>query len=262
MNDVTSAADLFSLERRVAIITGGATGIGLDTARVLASAGATVVIAGLPGDRPEEVAAALREEGLTIFGVVCDVTDKQHLTNLVDSTMERWGRLDVVFANAGVALDEGPHTTGTDDQLDRMFDIHVRSVITLANLAIPYMVANEAGGSFIIMSSLSAVRGNSLLGQYGVTKAANAQLARNLAVQWGPQNIRVNALAPGVIRTEFAEPLTGNKDVADRRLAKTPMRRFGETYHVAGTVLWLASMAGSFTSGQTIIIDGGTVISD
>jgi NAD(P)-dependent dehydrogenase (short-subunit alcohol dehydrogenase family) len=261
MTDDPTAAQLFSLDGKSAIVTGGASGIGKVTAELLASAGADVVAASLPSDEPERAAREARDRGLSVEGFACDVTDEAQLKALIDHVMDRFGRIDTIFCNAGVALDTGPHTEGTDAQLDRMFDIHVRSVIKLANLAIPIM-AEQGGGSFIIMSSLSGVRGNRILGQYGVTKAANAQLARNLAVQWGPRNIRVNAISPGVIATEFARPLTADPEAAAVRLAKTPLRRFGEAYHVAGTVLWLASDAGSFTSGQNIIVDGGTVVSD
>lgn len=261
MADDVTAADLFSLTGQVAIVTGAATGIGRVCAEVLASAGAQVVAASLASDDPEGAAADARRRGLAVDGVACDVTDEGDLARVVAHTLARYGRIDTVFCNAGVALDTGPHTTGTDAQLNRMFDIHVRSVIKLANLTLPEM-AERGGGTFLIMSSLSGIRGNSFLGQYGVTKAANAQLARNLAVQWGAHNIRVNALSPGVIATAFAEPITSNPDAAAVRLAKTPLKRFGEPYHVAGTVVWLASKAGSFTSGQNIIVDGGTVISD
>lgn len=261
MPETVTAAELFSLKGQVAIVTGAASGIGRASAELLASAGATVIAASLPSDRPEGAAQEARLRGLDLESFACDVTDETQLSALVDHVLDQHGRIDTVFCNAGVALDTGPHTVGTDSELDLMFDIHVRSVIKLANLTIPTM-AEQGGGTFLIMSSLSGVRGNSFLGQYGVTKAANAQLARNLAVQWGEQNIRVNSLSPGVIATAFAEPITSNPDAAARRLAKTPMRRFGEPYHVAGAVVWLASKAGSFTSGQNIIIDGGTVISD
>lgn len=261
MADSLTAAELFSLADQVAIVTGAASGIGRSCAEVLASAGATVIAASLPRDDPEAAAADARARGLAVEGFACDVTDEAQLAALVAHALDRYGRIDTVVCNAGVALDTGPHAVGTDAQLDAMFDLHVRSVIKLANLAIPVM-ADAGGGTFLIMSSLSGIRGNRVLGQYGITKAANAQLARNLAVQWGERNIRVNAISPGVISTAFAEPITSNPDAAAVRLAKTPMRRFGEPYHVAGTVLWLASKAGSFTSGQNIIVDGGTVISD
>jgi NAD(P)-dependent dehydrogenase (short-subunit alcohol dehydrogenase family) len=189
------------------------------------------------------------------------VTDEVQLANLVATTVERHGRIDVVVANAGVALDTGPHTTSTDTQLDAMFDIHVRSVLRLANLVLPGM-AQRRDGVFIVMSSIAGLRGNQVIGLYGMTKAANAQLVRNLAVQWGDRNIRVNAVSPGVIETGFARPITGDAAVAERRLARTPLRRFGAPRHVAGTVLWLASEAGAFVTGQNIVVDGGTLIND
>lgn len=255
-----TAAELFSLEGTVALVTGATSGLGLASAELLASAGARTVLSGLGSEQPVQVAAALEARGLPIEGAVCDVTSHEELSMLVESTLERYKRIDTVFCNAGAALDTGPHTTSTDEQLDRMIDIHVRSVIRLANLTIPQM-AERGSGSFIIMSSLSGMRGNSHLGLYGITKAANAQLARNLAVQWGATGVRVNAVSPGVIATEFAKPITAGVG-RDERLRKTPLRRFGDPLHVAGTVLYLASPAGGFTTGQNIIVDGGTVVSD
>jgi len=259
--DSPTAAQLFSLEGTVALVTGATRGLGLAAAQTLASAGARTVLTGLPAEHPADVGAGLAERGLPIEGRDCDVTRPDQLEAVVDHVMSTYGRLDTVFANAGVALDTGPHSTSTDEQLDAMFDIHVRSVLRLANLAIPHM-AGGGGGAFIIMSSLAGLRGNRLLGLYGMTKAANAQLARNLAVQWGDRNVRVNAVSPGVIATDFARPITADESIATARLAKTPLRRFGEPAHVAGTVVWLASRAGSFVSGQNIVVDGGTVISD
>lgn len=253
---------LFGLEGTVAIVTGATTGIGLASSEALARAGARVVLAGL-GDATG-VAAALATRGLDVIGVECDLTDASAPASLVALATDRWGRIDTVFANAGFALDDEPDDLGSDAalaRLDRMFDLHVRSVLRLADAALPLM-AGGGGGLFLVMSSLSAVRGNKAIGSYGITKAANAQLARNLAVQWGPRGIRANALAPGVIATEFATPITGDADAAATRLAKTPLGRFGTPAEVAGTVVWLASPAGAFVSGQTIVVDGGTVASD
>lgn len=253
---------LFSLDGQVAIVTGGAGGIGLAAAEALARAGSRVMIAGL-GD----VAAAagmLAAQGLEVTAVACDLTDENAPASLVRAAVDRWGRVDTVFANAGFALDDDPEALGSPeslDGLDRMFEVHVRSVLRLADAALPVM-ARTGGGLFLVMSSLSGLRGNAIIGRYGITKAANAQLARNLAVQWGAQGIRANALAPGVIATPFATPITGNAETAAARLAKTPLARFGTPAEVAGTVVWLASRAGGFVSGQTIVVDGGTLAAD
>lgn len=251
--------NLFSCAGQVAIVTGGASGIGRASAEALARAGARVVIAGLASSEPRRVAEEFRREGLEALAVDCDVTDSAALDDLVETTVARYGRLDTVVANAGAALDRPD--ADPIETLDRMFDLHVRSVSRLAERTLPIM-AGGGGGAFIVMSSISGLRGNRMIAGYGVTKAAGAQLARNLAVQWGGRGIRANAISPGVIATDFARPITDDPDAAPARLAKTPLGRFGTPAEVAGAVVWLASPAGAFVSGQNIVIDGGTLISD
>lgn len=123
-------------------------------------------------------------------------------------------------------------------------------------------MADGGGGSVVLMASIAGVRGNKSLGLYGLSKAGLAQLARNLAVEWGPANIRVNAISPGVIDTEFARPLTDNPEVLQRRLALTPLRRVGRPEEVAALAMLLAAPGGAFISGQNLIVDGGTTIGD
>ena len=253
-------ARLFSCAGQVAIVTGGASGIGRVTTEALAAAGAAVVIAGLAASGPDRAAEELARQGAQAIGVVCDVTDASSQTALVETAVRRFGRIDTVVANAGAALDD-PEADDAIDRLDRMFNLHVRSVARLAELTLP-VVADGGGGAFVVMSSIAGLRGNRLLGGYGVTKAANAQLARNLAVQWGARGIRANAISPGVIATDFARPITDDPAAAPARLAKTPLGRFGTPLEVAAAVVWLASPGGAFVSGQNIVIDGGTVISD
>ncbi len=251
---------LFSCAGQVAIVTGAGTGIGRACAEALAAAGARVVLAGLAESEPERAAAELVGQGLETAGVVCDVTDAAQLADLVSKAIGTWGRIDTVLANAGAALDQ-PDADDVLERMDRMYALHVRAVAALAELTLPAM-ADGGGGTFLIMSSLSGLRGNRVLSGYGVTKAANAQLARNLAVQWGARGIRANAISPGVIATDFAAPITADPDAAAARLAKTPLGRFGTPSEVAGAVVWLASPAGAFVTGQNIVIDGGTLISD
>lgn len=176
-------ATLFSCAGQVAIVTGGASGIGLACAEALAAAGARVVVAGLVASGPAGAATRLATRGLDVVGAECDVTDAAQLRALVESTLERWGRIDTVVANAGAALDD-PDASEHDASLERMLALHVRSVAQLAEIALPVM-AESGGGAFVVMSSIAGLRGNRVLSGYGVSKAANAQIARNLAVQWG-----------------------------------------------------------------------------
>jgi len=264
IDSALTPARLFSLEGKVAIVTGATSGIGLVSAEALAAAGARVVLAGL-GDA-DGSARSLVDRGMQAVGLECDLTDASASGLLVDAATSRWGRLDTVFANAGAALDDptAVDQPGSPDSLtllDTMFDLHVRSVLRLADAALPLM-ADAGGGAFIVMSSLSGLRGNRVIAGYGITKAANAQLVRNVAVQWGGRGIRANSLSPGVIETDFARPITEDPAAAPTRLRKTPLARWGTPAEVAGAVVWLASPAGAFVSGQNIIIDGGTLVAD
>ncbi|WP_173921657.1 SDR family NAD(P)-dependent oxidoreductase [Agromyces sp. Marseille-P2726] len=252
-------AHLFSCAGQVAIVTGGSSGIGLAAVEALAAAGARVLLVGLVESDPDAAAATLRERGLTVAGLAADVTETGASEAIVGAAVDRWGRLDTVLANAGTALDE-PGTTSID-ALDRMFALHVRSVTQLANVALP-VIAETGGGAFLVVSSLAGLRGNRVLSGYGITKAANAQLVRNLAVQWGASGIRANAISPGVIETDFARPITDDPEIGTIRRSRTPLGRFGRPEEVAGAVVWLASAAGAFVTGQNIVIDGGTLIAD
>lgn len=255
MTTTLAPAALFSCAGRTALVTGAGSGIGRTTAEALAAAGAHVTLAGPADSGVAAGVAHLRSLGYAAEAAEADVTDDAHLVALTGS-----GVFDIVVANAGAALDD-PDADDALDRLDRMYALHVRSVARLAELTLPAM-ADAGGGAFVVVSSIAGLRGNRVLAGYGVTKAANAQLARNLAVQWGPRGIRANAVSPGVIDTAFAAPITGDDAAASARLARTPLRRFGTTAEVAGTVVWLASPAGAFVSGQNIVVDGGTLIAD
>jgi NAD(P)-dependent dehydrogenase (short-subunit alcohol dehydrogenase family) len=195
------------------------------------------------------------------MAVGCDVGASDQLDGLRAAVLQRWGRIDILVCNAGVAPHMGPLADASDADYDRTMEINLRSAMRLCNKVIPDMVVH-GGGSVVIVSSIAGVRGNKALGLYGMSKAAGAQLARNLAVEWGPDNVRVNAVSPGVITTDFARDLTDSPEVAAVRLGKTPLRRFGGAEEVAATIVFLSAPSGAFITGQNLIIDGGTTISD
>jgi len=149
----------------------------------------------------------------------------------------------------------------SDDDWQRVFDVNLRGAARFADRLLPAM-ADGGGGSVVLMASIAGLRGNGRIGLYGLSKAALAQLARNLAVEWGPRGVRVNAVSPGLVRTPLAAPLLEDAAFLQRRLAATPLRRVGEPHEVAGVVAMLASAAGAFITGQNIVVDGGTLISD
>jgi NAD(P)-dependent dehydrogenase (short-subunit alcohol dehydrogenase family) len=254
-------SDLFDLDGSVALVTGGAAGIGFAIAEELTWAGARVAILDASPDAIARAVERFDRAGLDVLPLVGDAADTTALDSAVAAVAGWGGRLDIVVANAGVALDVGPHLETDHAALATMFELHVQGALRLANATFPHLHA-AGGGAFIVTSSLAGLRGNRVLGSYGITKAAGAQLVRNLAVQWGPAGIRVNAVAPGVIDTDFAATMTRDPEVAAARLERTPLHRFGTAQEVAGTVVWLASRAGAFVTGQTIVVDGGTLIAD
>lgn len=253
--------DVFSLAGRVALVTGGTRGIGLASARLLAQAGAAVVVASEDAAACQQAASELRAQGLLASGLCCDVADRAQVDALAAQVIERHGRVDVLVCNAGIAPHMGPIATASDDDYERTMTVNLRSALWLTSAVIPHM-ALGGGGSVVLMSSIAGIRGNRGLGVYSLSKAGLAALARNLAVEWGPARIRVNAVSPGVVQTEFARPLTGNDAAMQRRLALTPLRRTGTPEEIAGSVLYLASPAGAFVTGHNLIVDGGTTIGD
>ena len=256
-----SRHSLFNLEGQVALVTGASRGIGLATAQALAEAGAAVVLSSNEPDECGQQAAALRAQGFAAHAVGCDVAQHDNIKVLVSSTLALCDRIDILVCNAGVAPHMGPLASASDSDYDLTMTVNLRSVVWLTSAVIAHM-AERKSGSVILMSSIAGVRGNKGLGLYGLSKAGLAQLARNLAVEWGPHNIRVNAISPGVVKTDFARPLTDQPEVMARRLALTPLRRIAEPHEIAGAALFLASPAGGFVTGHNLVVDGGTTISD
>lgn len=246
------ASQMFDLSGKRALITGGSSGLGRAIADAFQQAGAKVTIA---GNRAEEVASTAAE--LDLRGIHAVLGSRAAAETLAEEV----GPVDILVSNAGI---EGPTggVTGMDEaDYMRVFDVNLHTSIWLSAALAPAMAA-AGGGSVILMASLSALRGNRMITTYSMTKAALAQLARNLAVEFGPMNVRANAIAPGLIETEFSVGLIRNEAFIARRLQATPLRRVGQPHEIAATALWLAGPGGAFVTGQTIVVDGGTLIHD
>ncbi len=250
---------LFDLTGKTAIVTGSSKGIGRAIAERLAEHGAKVVISSRRQAACEEVAAGIRARGGQAAVIPCHVGRKPELQALVDGTVALWGGIDILVCNAAVNPHYGPSATLGDEAWDRVMDTNVRSTFWLCSMALPGMAA-RGGGSVILIASIGGLRGSTHLGVYAISKAAEMQLARNLACEWGPRKVRVNAIAPGLIRTDFARALWEDPGREKQRARETPLMRIGEPDEIAGAAVFLASPAGSFTTGQTLVVDGGVTI--
>jgi NAD(P)-dependent dehydrogenase (short-subunit alcohol dehydrogenase family) len=250
---------LFDLSGKVAIVTGSTKGIGKAIAAALADHGAKVVVSSRDTDRVADAAAELAGDGREVLGIVCNVGRKEELQTLVDQTRDAWGQIDIVVGNAAINPHYGPSTEIPDEIFAKMMATNVQSNLWLAQMVADEMRARK-DGVIIFTSSIGGLRGSGVIGTYGITKAADIQLARNLAIELGPDNIRVNCIAPGLVKTDFARALWEDPDYADPRIAATPLRRLGEPEDIAGAAVFLASDAARWLTGQTIVIDGGATV--
>ena len=250
---------LFDLTGKVAIVTGSSRGIGKAIAMQMALHGARVVISSRKPEACAEAAAEISAAGGEVLVQPCHIGHKAELQALVDATLARWGRIDIVVCNAASNPHFGPSITASDEVFDKVIQNNLHSHRWLCNMTLPGM-AERKDGAIVIVASISGFVGSAWLGAYGISKAADMQLARNLAVEWGPHNIRVNCIAPGVIRTNFSKALWADPKRGEAFARHYPLRRLGEPDDVAGIAVLLASRAGSFITGQTIIVDGGGLI--
>jgi NAD(P)-dependent dehydrogenase (short-subunit alcohol dehydrogenase family) len=251
--------DLFDLGGGVAVVTGSSKGIGKAIAEAMAAHGAKVVISSRKAPACDEVAGQIREAGGEAVAIPCNVSHKDQLRHLVDETRRQLGAIDILVANAGVNPFYGGSLEIPDSAFEKILDVNVRSNHWLCQMVIPEMQKRRAG-VIIVVSSVTGLKGSSALGTYAISKAADMQLVRNLAVEFGPDGIRVNCIAPGVVRTDFARALWEDPQAAAGQEAWTPLRRLGVAEDVAGAAVFLAARAGAWLTGQNIVIDGGAAI--
>jgi NAD(P)-dependent dehydrogenase (short-subunit alcohol dehydrogenase family) len=249
----------FDLSGQVAVITGSSKGIGRAAAEIMASLGAKVVVSSRKADACELVAAAIRSGGGEAMVIPCNISRKQEVEGLVKGTLKHWGRIDTLVCNAAVNPYFGPLEKIPDEAFDKIMSSNIKSNLWLCNYAIPAM-AEQGGGSVVIVSSIGGLRGSAQLGAYGISKAADMQLTRSLAVEWGAKNVRINCVAPGLVKTDFARALWEDPDRLKRTVAGAPLRRIGEPEEIGGIVAFLASKAASFMTGSVIVADGGVCI--
>jgi NAD(P)-dependent dehydrogenase (short-subunit alcohol dehydrogenase family) len=243
---------MFDLTGKVAIVTGSTRGIGRAIAEAFVAAGASVVVSSENSAETREVAAVIGAHG-----IACDVTDQAALAALVDRTIAQYGGLDILVCNAGIT---DSRERNNAEEFDRVIAVNLRSQVALTQLALPHLEACK--GSVILIASIGGIRGNAAINSYALAKAGVAQLARNIAVQWGPKGVRANAISPGLIKTDLIANLPQDSDFMVRRMQMTPLRRMGEVEEVAGAAVFLASAAGGFVNGHNLVVDGGTVITD
>jgi NAD(P)-dependent dehydrogenase (short-subunit alcohol dehydrogenase family) len=254
-------ASLFDLTGRVAIVTGSSRGIGRAIAERLAEHGASVVISSRKAEACAETAEAInRARGrATAIAVAANISSKDELRRLVEQTSQAFGRIDILVCNAASNPYYGPMSGIADEQFRKIFDNNVLANNWLIQMVAPGMI-ERGDGSIVVISSIGGLKGSPVIGAYNISKAADFQLARNLAVEWGKHNVRVNCIAPGLIRTDFARALWENPQTLKAVTATTPLRRIGEADEIAGAAVYLASKASSFMTGQTIVVDGGATI--
>lgn len=249
----------FDLTGRVALVTGASRGIGRATCEQLAAMGARVAVSSRKLDACETVVRAIEQAGGTGLAVACNASRPHELEALVARTRAELGEIDVLVANAATNPYFGPLLAIDDAAYDKTLATNVKGVLGLCRLVIPAM-ADLGGGSVVLTSSIAGLKGTRRLGAYAVSKAALMQLARNLALEWGHAGVRVNCVAPGIVKTDFARALWEDPQAHERALRGYPLGRLGDPEDVAGAIAFLAADASRFVTGQTLVVDGGATI--
>ena len=249
----------FDLSGQVAVITGSSKGIGRAAAEIMAGLGAKVVISSRKAEVCEEVAAGIRKAGREAIAIACNISRREEIARLIKGAIEKWGKIDTLVCNAAVNPYFGPLAGISDDAFDKIMSSNIKSNLWLCNFALPHMV-ERGGGSVVIVSSIGGLRGSAQLGAYGISKAADMELTRCLAVEWSPKGVRVNCVAPGLVKTDFARALWEDPERLKRTVSTAPLRRIGEPHEIGSVIAFLASKAASFMTGTVVVADGGVTI--
>lgn len=258
MQQEQELVELFNLAGQTLVVTGGTRGIGRAIAGRALQYGARVVITGRRAEAVEAVAAELDPAGAMVVGLALDISSLGQVADFPSRVQDRVGDVDAVVLNAAVNPFFGPSASLPREAYQRVIDCNITSNVDLTNAFAPAMAA-RGNGSITVISSIGGLRGSTHLGAYALSKAADMQLVRNLAVEWGPQNVRANCIAPGLIRTDFARALWEDEDILRRRVHHTPLQRIGTPDEVAGLAIMLMSPSGRYITGQTLVVDGGVM---
>ncbi|MYD08523.1 MAG: glucose 1-dehydrogenase [Chloroflexi bacterium] len=250
--------DRFDLSGRVAIVTGASRGIGKAIAETFALAGAKVALASRKQEALDEAARTIRAEGGEAVGIAAHSGDKRALCNLVEATVARYGRLDILVNNAATNPHFGTILDADDSYWRKTIDVNVMGNVWLTQAAVKQM---RGGGKIINVASIVGLTPGRYQGIYSLTKAGVISLTKTLATELGPDNIQVNAIAPGLVKTRFARALWGNDDLLAHVLAQTPAGRIGQPDDISGIALFLASSASDYTTGAVFVLDGGVTAS-
>jgi NAD(P)-dependent dehydrogenase (short-subunit alcohol dehydrogenase family) len=252
--------NLFNLTGKVALVTGASSGMGKAIAEAMGAHGAKVIVSSNDVEGCRQTAQLFDNQGITSISMPCDMAKTVEIDRLFERAMAHFGKIDILVSCVGMAAPNGFLAINAH-AFEKMMGLNVAAACHLTQLVLPQMVERK-DGVLIYLASIASVRGNKNIGLYGISKASLVQLARNLAVEFGSSNIRANAISPGLIDTPFSQSLMENKGFMEKRLALTPLRRVGTPEEIAGVAVMLASKAGAFITGQNIIVDGGTTISD
>lgn len=251
---------LFDLTNKTALITGSSSGMGKAIAEAMGLHGATVIVSSNDEGACHEVVQGFREKGISCYAIPCDMLKSDEIEHLYKQALSKTGKIDILVNCVGIAM-AGSFLEINAESFEKTMALNLQAAIYLTKLVLPQMQAQK-DGAIIYLASIAGIRGNKNLGLYGISKAGLIELARNLAVEFGPDNIRVNTISPGMINTPFSESLMKNEEFMKKRLLQTPLRKVGEVEEIAGVAVMLASKAGGFITGQNIVVDGGTTISD